>query len=142
MFIKQLSIFIENKSGRLADIISKLAENGVNIRALTMADTTDFGVVRCIVSEPEKAVLTLNDMGIVARYSNVIAVAAKDVPGGLATVLKLLNEGNVSIEYMYGFVGKQDETAVMIIRADDPDKAVNILSESGVETVEPDNIYG
>lgn len=142
MFIKQLSIFIENKAGKLADIVTALAEAGVNIRALTMADTTNYGVVRCIVSDPEKAVQTLSEMGIVARQSNVIAIATKDVPGGLATVLKLLADGGVAIEYMYGFVGKAGESAVMIIRADVPERAMSILQNAGVETVDPAKIYG
>ena len=116
MFIKQLSIFVENKHGRLEAIIDALGKNGVNISALSIADTTDFGILRLIVDDTEKAKKTLNDIGVIAKVTDVIAVYIDDRTGGLASVLKVVSDGGVSIEYMYAFLGRTEGKALMVLK--------------------------
>lgn len=140
MFIKQLSIFVENKHGRLEAIIDALGKNGVNISALSIADTTDFGILRLIVDDTEKAKKTLNDIGVIAKVTDVIAVYIDDRTGGLASVLKVVSDGGVSIEYMYAFLGRTEGKALMVLKADDEAKAEKILTENGIKLAAPDEI--
>ncbi len=140
MVIKQLSIFVENKHGRLEAIIDALGKNGVNISALSIADTTDFGILRLIVDDTEKAKKTLNDIGVIAKVTDVIAVYIDDRTGGLASVLKVVSDGGVSIEYMYAFLGRTEGKALMVLKADDEAKAEKILTENGIKLAAPDEI--
>ncbi|MBO5007939.1 MAG: ACT domain-containing protein [Clostridia bacterium] len=140
MFIKQLSIFVENKHGRLEAIIDALGKNGVNISALSIADTTDFGILRLIVDDTEKAKKTLNDIGVIAKVTDVIAVYIDDRTGGLASVLKVVSDGGVSIEYMYAFLGRTEGKALMVLKADDEAKAEKILTENGIKLAAPNEI--
>jgi len=105
MKIKQISIFLENKQGRLAAVTKLLAEEGVNIRALSIADTSDFGILRLIVNEPDKAYKVLKEQGFTVSMTEVIGVAMSDEPGGLAGVMEILEKRQVNIEYLYAFVG-------------------------------------
>ncbi|MBQ7897644.1 MAG: amino acid-binding protein [Clostridia bacterium] len=140
MFIKQLSIFVENKFGRLEAIIDTIGKNGVNIRALSIADTTDFGILRVIVDDTEKAKKCLSDAGVVAKATDVIAVYIDDETGGLAKVLGYLTEEKISVEYMYAFLSRDTSKALMVVKADDEEAAEKALRLKGVEMLNPENL--
>ncbi|ADR18801.1 ACT domain-containing protein [Calditerrivibrio nitroreducens] len=142
MKITQISVFIENKSGRLYEICDLLGRNNLNIRALSLADTSDFGILRLIVNDPEKAFTLLKQNGFTVGKTEVIAVEVPDVPGGLASVLKVLSANDVNVEYMYAFVEKSSDFAVMIFRFDEVDKALDALEKNGIKTIEGVKIYG
>lgn len=141
MLIKQLSIFIENKPGRLTAITKRLSECGIDIRALSIADTKDFGIVRLIVSNPEKAKEVLAEANCMFRINHVIAIAVEDRPGGLSSVLEILGENKIGVEYMYAYVSRTADTAYVILRADDNKRAEEILSEQGVHLLSPEDVY-
>lgn len=131
MRVEQIAVFLENKSGRLAEITRILAENDVNIRALSVADTADFGILRLIVDKVDKAKESLRAGGFTVGKTNVVAVEVPDRSGGLASVLKEINEVGLNVEYMYAFVNKSGENAVLIFRFDEMDKAIEILRDKG-----------
>jgi len=131
MLVEQIAVFLENKSGRLADITAVLAENNINIRALSVADTADFGILRLIVDNVEKAKSVLKDNGFTVGKTNVIAVEVEDKTGGLAKVLKCLTIDNINIEYMYAFVNKTAENAVLIFRFEKMEEAIATLQKGG-----------
>jgi hypothetical protein len=141
MKVKQISVFLENKSGRLATITKVLGDNGINIRALSIADTTDFGILRLIVSAPAKAVSVLKKYDFTVSETEVIAVALADEPGGLARVLAVLDSVGVNIEYMYAFVGQTHGNAVMVFRVEDIDRAIALLADSAVQLLESEDVY-
>jgi hypothetical protein len=140
MFIKQLSIFVENKVGRLQSIIDALGENDVNISALSIADTTDFGILRIIVDNPDKAKLVLKGMGVISKTTDVIAVYIDDRTGGLASVLNVVTKAGISIEYMYAFLGRKEGKALMVLKADDEEMAEKVLSQNGISLAGIDEI--
>ena len=140
MFVKQLSVFVENKFGRISEIINALAENSIDISALSLADTSEFGILRLIVDKPELAVDVLKEEGVIVKLSDVLAIAIDDAPGGLAKALSVLTEANVVIEYMYAFIGKADGKAMTVIRVDDEAKAIDALNKGGVTLLTTDNI--
>jgi hypothetical protein len=125
--IEQISIFIENRSGRLALITSALGDAGVNIRAMSLADTSDFGILRLIVNDVENAVDVLRQKGFTVRLSHVVAVEIKDQPGELGHFLTALEEAGLNVEYMYAFVQKSGEHAVVIFRFEDLDHAIEVI---------------
>lgn len=131
MIIRQLSVFLENKKGRLCAAAEVLAKNGVNIRALSLADTTEFGILRLIVDRPDVGRDALTAAGIVVRVTDVLAVTVSDEPGGMYNVLHALEEGGVAIEYMYACVGKAHGKAFTIIQTNDLDRADRIMKENG-----------
>lgn len=133
MKIKQISVFLENKKGRLYEALRALASAGVNIRALSIADTSDFGILRMIVNDPELAKRALEEAGFTTKITNVIAVAVKDEPGGLAEILKILYEGDVNVEYVYAFVEKSGEEALVVLRTNNLDKTIDLLKSHGVK---------
>lgn len=141
MLIKQLSVFLENKTGRLFSAANVLSQNKINISALSLADTTDFGVLRLIVDSPEKAREVLQNSGIVVRVTDVVAVAVDDAPGGAAKILKLLSEYGLSVEYMYACVGKVSGKALMIFKTNNNEITEEILSKSGFANIDPAEIY-
>lgn len=141
MIIKQLSIFLENKKGMLCAAIDVLAGNGVNISALSLADTADFGILRLIVDKPDEAQTLLRDSGVFVRVTDVIAVAMDDAPGGAVGILKALSAANLNIEYMYAFVGRESGKALTVLRADDTARAEQVLQENGFGQVNPTDIY-
>ncbi|MDD7289697.1 MAG: acetolactate synthase [Evtepia sp.] len=141
MFIKQVSVFIENVPGKLSEVTKILGENGVDISALTLADTTDFGILRLIVNDPDKACAALREHSFIVKLSDVVAVVIDDKPGGLTAVLDILGSAQVSVEYLYAFVGSQDGHAVVVLRPDDALAAVKALEENRVSTLEPKDIY-
>jgi len=141
MKIKQISIFLENKSGRLAGITKTLGDHHINIRALSIADTTDFGILRLIVGAPEEAIGILKAEGFTVSETDVIAVEIPDKPGGLSEILQFLDTGKINIEYMYAFVGKSHEKAVVVFRVEDADGAIRLLQQKGVSLLSSDQIY-
>jgi hypothetical protein len=135
MKIKQISIFLENRKGRLYDVCSLLGKNDINIRALNVAETESFGILRIVVNKPDAAVKVLKDADIVAKITDVVAIEVDDKPGGLADILKVLADEDVNIEYMYGFVEKSSDRALMVFRFDDVDKAAAILKKHNIRIV-------
>lgn len=137
---EQISIFIENKEGRLAEVTAILRDARVNIRALSLADTTDFGVLRLIVNDNDKATAALRNQGFTVGKTSVLAVEVNDVPGGLNQVLDPLSEQDVNVEYMYAFANPQCKNAIMIFRFDDIEKAKIILAEQGIKVINKEEI--
>lgn len=142
MKILQISVFIENQSGRLYEVTDLLGKNGINIRALSLADTSDFGILRLIVNDPERAYSLLRENGFTVGRTEVIAVGVPDKPGGLASVLKVLSENKINVEYMYAYVEMSGDCAIMIFRFDETDKALKVLSDNGITTIKGERIYG
>ncbi len=141
MLLKQISIFLENKSGRLAEVTALLGKAGVNIRALTLADTQQFGILRLIVNENELAEKVLRENGFTVGRTDVVAVEVPDRPGGLADVLAFLGTEQINVEYMYAFVARSGGNAVVIFRFDEPERAVKILGAKGIKVIPADAIY-
>ena len=131
MRVEQIAVFLENKSGRLAEITRILAENDINIRALSVADTADVGILRLIVDKVDLAKEVLRAGGFTVGKTNVIAVEVPDRSGGLASVLKVAHQAELNVEYMYAFVNKSGSNAVLIFRFDDMDRAIEILQQAG-----------
>ncbi len=131
MLVKQISIFLENKEGRLAELTSILAEAGININALTIADTSDFGILRIIVDDVKKTEKLLKEYGFSVSVTDVVAIDIDNVPGGIARPLSMLHNNGISVEYIYAFLAKKDDTAHVIFKVNDVEAAVIMLSESG-----------
>jgi hypothetical protein len=142
MKITQISVFLENRKGRLYDVCSLLGTNGVNIRALTIAETESFGVLRIVVDKSEFAIKLLREHQFVANFTDVVAIEVPDQPGGLASILKLLSEHDVNIEYMYGFVEKFSDKALLVMRFEDTDFAQQILAKQKIHVVTEKEIEG
>ena len=141
MKVEQISIFLENKSGRRAEVTGTLAKAGVNIRALSLADTADFGILRLIVNDTEKARQVLKECGFTVSKTHVLAVAVPDQPGGLAQILAAIKRSQLNVEYMYAFVHKQAVDATIIFRFDDIDHAVASLQSAGLRLLLGEEIY-
>ncbi|GAB7080415.1 ACT domain-containing protein [Megalodesulfovibrio paquesii] len=141
MKVEQISIFLENKAGRLAEVTRTLAESGINIRALSLADTSDFGILRLIVTDIEKAKTVLKDKGFTVGRTTVVAVEVADNPGGLNHILDLLSTEGVNVEYMYAFVQQSGKNAILIFRFDRTDQAIEALQKHGIPIVPGDKIY-
>jgi hypothetical protein len=140
MIVKQVSVFLENKSGRLKEVTEILGKAGINMSAFTIADTSDFGILRLIVSEPEMAREILKKNKFAVQTSDVILIKTPNRPGGLAKMLGVLNEGNVFIEYMYAF-SYSDDTAVIVIRPTDFQKCMDILQNHRGDFLVQDGQY-
>jgi hypothetical protein len=141
MLVKQISVFLENKSGRLADVTKTLGSTGIDISALSIADTTDFGVLRLIVNDPEKAEMVLKNKGFAVSCTDVIAIAVADEPGGLAAALEILGKEQIGIEYMYAFVGKAENEALVILRVETPEEATEILEKNNIRVLTANEVY-
>ena len=141
MYVKQISVFVENKFGHLEEIIGLLGEKGIDISALSLADTTDFGILRMIVSDTEKALEILRDAGTIVKVTEVIAIAVTDAAGGLAGALQCLKNDGISIEYLYAFIGKSDLGALVVLRVDEPEKAVETLRANNITVLKPEQAY-
>lgn len=141
MFVEQISIFVENKEGRLAEVTAILRDANVNIRALSLADTTDFGVLRLIVNNNEAAEKALKNEGFTVGRTQVLAVEVKDEPGGLNNILDPLCENDVNVEYMYAFANPQCKNAIMIFRLDDHDKALEIFKQKNIKVISSQEAY-
>jgi len=128
--LKQISVFVENKPGRLADVTSVLYEKGINLRAFTIAEAGDFGIIRMVVDKTQEAYEALKSAGYTVALTDVLAVEVKDEPGGLYRIAKALGDANVNIEYVYAFAFEKDR-ALIILKPDDIKKAVEILEKEG-----------
>lgn len=140
MAIKQLSLYVENKKGALADVLAILSDSGVNLKAMTIADTKDFGILRIIVDDREKAEAALKAEGLVYSVTDVIAAEADDRPGGLAEVLRILMNAGIDIEYTYAFVINSGDHACAILRVSDAAAGERVLEKAGVPLVSESEI--
>jgi len=141
MHVEQISIFIENKFGRLAEVTRILGDAGINIRTLSLADTSDFGILRLIVNDTEKAKSVLKERGFTVSKTEVVAVEIPDRPGGLADILQALDADGINVEYMYAFVERCGENAVMIFRFDETQKAIATLAARGFNVLPGERLY-
>ena len=142
MKIQQLSLFLENKPGCLLEPCRLLADGGINIRALTLADTQQFGILRMIVSDWRKAAALLKEKGYVVNLTEVLAVEVPDRPGGLVHLLETIENSKVNIEYMYAFSSARQNKAVLLFRFDDPDEAITQLQAAGINVVDSVEVVG
>ena len=141
MKVEQISIFIENKSGRLAEITRILGDEGINIRALSLADTSDFGILRLIVNDAGKAKAALKERGFTVNKTEVVAVEVPDCPGGLSSILQTLDSQQINVEYMYAFVERCGGNAVIIFRFDETDKAISTLQANNFNVLQGARLY-
>ncbi len=139
MKIEQISIFLENKAGRLAEVTDVLAAANINIRALSLADTSDFGILRLIVNNHEKAKAALKEAGFTVGTTSVVAAEVPHAPGGLNSIVQLLGKQGINVEYMYAFLQK-GEQAVLIFRFNRPDAALDLLAKAGITTLSNDQV--
>jgi hypothetical protein len=141
MKVEQISIFMENRSGRLAEVTGILAKADINIRAMSLADTADFGILRLIVNQAAKATQVLKQNGFTVSSTEVVALEVPDRPGGLWGILKTLEAAGINVEYMYAFVQRSGDNAVVMFRFDETDKASVILREAGVRVLTGEEVY-
>ena len=141
MLIKQLSVFVENKPGRLAAVIEALGKNGINMSALSLADTSEYGILRVIVDNPENAAELLKKIGVIVKITPVLAVPMEDTPGGLSKILDVFLKNEINVDYIYAFVGKSANKAVMVVKVSDVKKAEEVLQNVGITTLATDDIY-
>ena len=139
--VEQISVFLENKAGRLAEVTRILAEAKINIRALSLADTSDFGILRLIVNDNNKAKEELRKNGFTVGKTDVVAVEVSDQPGGLHHILRILQKAGVNVEYMYAFVQQSGANAVIIFRFDNLAEAVKYLKENNVKVIQGEKLY-
>ncbi len=142
MLVRQISVFLENKSGRLAEVTHILREHQIDIRALYIADTTEYGVLRMLVDRPDDALRVLSDNGFTVNSTNVIAIAIADEPGRLDQALETLTRSSISVEYLYAYVGRLSTDAVVVLRVTDPELALVKLQEAGVRVLSSQEVYG
>ena len=142
MKVKQLSIFLENRKGRMRKALDVLEEGGVNIRALSIADTSDFGILRLIVPEPDKTKKLLEDNNFLVKVGEVIAVRMQDQPGGLGKILGILDYSNINLEYLYAFVEEKENGAIVLLHPENIDGAIKALQDGGAEVIPAKDIYG
>lgn len=140
MFVKQISVFMENRPGRLAEITKVLSDNDIDIRAINIADTTDFGILRMIVNDEVKAEQVLRDNQMTANTSEVIAISISDSVGAFSNVIQLLKDKDISIEYIYSFIGEKSSKAVIVLKTSDIGVSANILKENGVTVLSKEDV--
>ncbi len=140
MTIPQISVFLENKAGQLADITDILSKNQVNMRAINIAETADYGVLRLIVDDASKASSILLEQGFILTMTPVVGVAVPDTPGGLSKVLGLISNVGIDVEYMYSVFGQKDGQACMIFRVADAEELTTVLEKSGIDTITGENL--
>jgi hypothetical protein len=139
--VKQVSIFLENRAGRLFEVTKLMARHNLNIRALSVADTSDFGILRLIVDNPEKAIEVLKGENYTVSATDVVAVEVLDKPGGLAKILGIFNDNNINVEYMYAFLAKIPDKAVLIFRFDDNKSVLEKLKGTDIKTISAKDLY-
>ena len=140
MTIHQISVFLENRAGQLAEITGVLAKKGIDLRAINIAETSDYGVLRLIADKPQEAATTLLEHGFILSMTPVVAVSVPDSPGGLARVLDVLAKENIDVEYMYSVFGQVDGLAHMVFRVADTEKLIAVLKANGVEPISGENL--
>jgi hypothetical protein len=138
--VKQLSVFIENSKGRLAHLTRVLGDAGVDLHSLSIADTTNFGILRAIVDDNEKALKALRENGYTVNITELLAVAVQDIPGGLAQALDILNDADIGIEYLYSFVRKPTQSALILFKVDDARKAVAALEKNKMKILSQEEL--
>ena len=141
MTIRQISVFISNSNGGMADVSDVIGKSGADIRALSIADTTDFGILRLIVDDPKKAATALSEANYIVSVTEVLAAYIEDCPGGLAKAIRPLSDAGITIEYAYAFVSRLNDNAYVVLRVDDNDQAEKILTENGVRLASPEEVY-
>ena len=139
MIIKQLSVFLENKTGRLTEMTKILSEHKINISAFSVAETADYGIIRCIVSKPEEAMRVLKDNRFSVRMTEVVCLIVPHEPGGLYHALKILSENNVAIEYMYAFAF--NDAATVVIRSESNEHTVKVLKTNQMQLLDESDVY-
>ncbi|MGI6722617.1 MAG: hypothetical protein ACOX4I_08855 [Anaerovoracaceae bacterium] len=133
MYIKQISVFVENTTGRLAEFTKVLKDNNIDMKALCIADTTDFGILRCLVEKPEETAQILKENGFTASITEVLAVEMKDIPGGLNSILEVLSAKGIGVDYVYSIIRSRENHAVIIIKVEDPGEAIDALTAAGIQ---------
>ena len=141
MTVKQISIFLENKPGKLAEFTKLLSDNNIDIRALSIAEASDFGIIRMIVEDIYNATTILKDANYICSVTEVLAVEVKDQAGSLANLISILGNNDVNVEYMYALTNKKPDVAYMIIRPNDQAKAINVLDEAGMKIVTSEQLF-
>ena len=141
MKLNQLSVFLENKPGRLSEPCKILADAGINILTISLADTKQFGILRLIVKDWQKAKAILEKAGCVVNVSEVVAVEVEDHPGGLEKVLKAIEQAKINVEYMYAFTFRQENKAIITFRFESPDAAIQLLGSQGFKIVESSELF-
>ena len=141
MHIQQISVFVENKPGRMAEITETISAAAVDIRAMSIADTSDFGILRVIVNQPEKAAEVLRAAGFTVSITSVIAIGIDDAVGEFSRALRLLADNRITVEYMYAFVSKEHGKASIILRVDDDDHAAQVLAQHGISILSDKEVY-
>ncbi len=141
MFVKQISVFAENKTGRLAEIMDMLRKESIDLKALTVADTADFGIIRLVACDPDKALAALKASGCTATVTNVIAFSVSDEPGALAQVMDMLQAVGVNIKYLYALTDKADGKAAFVVRVSDNDAALKAMTDGGIKVISHEEIY-
>ena len=140
MAVKQVSIFVENKEGRIKKAIDTLAKQNINIRALSIADTTKYGILRLIVSDNEKAIEALENDGFIVKENEVIILAVPDEPNGLNSTLAVFDEKGINLEYLYAFVSSKTDEAIVVMRLENMEKAIEALNDSNVKILDENDI--
>ena len=140
MSVNQISVFLENRPGALKAMTGVLAESHIDMRAFSLAESSDFGIARIIVDNIDRTTAVLKEAGFVHSITPVIGVALSDTPGGLDRILSVLSAAQVNVEYMYAFLGGRENAAYMIFRVADNEKATQALEEQGIKLVEPDEM--
>ncbi len=141
MKVEQISVFMENKPGGLEEVMRIIKDGNINIRTLSLADTTDFGILRLIVNDVDTASRVLRDNGLRVSRTTVVAIEVPDHPGGLHGILEVLARENINVEYLYAFVEKSGENAVIIFRFDDSDAAISVLQKNGFTVLSGEKLY-
>lgn len=139
--VKQISVFLENKGGRLAEVTKTLGDSGINIRALSIADTKDFGILRLIVNDPDRACTVLKEAEFTVSERDVLAIGIDDEAGALSKALGVLQQNDIVIEYMYAFSGKSGDKPLVILKLSDNDKAIKVLRDNGISVIEAEEVY-
>ena len=135
-----ISVFIENKEGRIKKAIDTLANAGVNIRALSVGDTTKYGILRLIVSDNEKAIKSLEDDGFIVKESEVIVIAVPDKPNGLNSTLAILDDANINLEYIYAFVSSNPDEAIVAMKVEDTQKAISVFEKNNAKILSEEDL--
>lgn len=141
MLVKQISVFLENKPGRLSEAAKVLADNGIDISALSLADTDEYGVLRMIVSDPDKAKKALGESGVICKVTDALVVAIDDRPGGFSEALQILTDSGIEVKYMYACVSREQGKAIMVLSVEEPVKADELIRNTDSGRVDPTLIY-
>ena len=141
MSVKQISVFLENREGRLAEVTRVMGENRIDISAITIADTTNFGILRMIVSDPFKAEALLKEHGYAVRITSVLVIAVEDIPGNLSMALDTLDKNSIAVDYIYASMGRTDNRALVVLKVSDMETAVDLLEKANICVLKDDEVY-